>query len=113
MANAIPPRRPPRKPKAEHLSMPYPKSPGTHHPAFWLAAYFRDLAETAALDQLCKRSHAKRGPGTDNVTQLALYGARTKQTDETSASAARTRDDGMLLYAWSGTRYFEACPDQP
>ncbi|WP_280190334.1 hypothetical protein [Delftia sp. PS-11] len=104
--------RQPRKPKAEHLCMTYPDLPETDHPAFWLAAYLRDLAETSALDQLCKRSHASRGPGTDNITQLALYGARTSKRDETRASAARTQDAGMLLYAWPGTKFFDSAKPQ-
>lgn len=100
--------RQPRKPQAEHLSMAYPKSPGSSHPAFWLAAYLRDLAETTALQQLCKDSHSSQGPGTDRVSQLALYGALNKQRDETRVSAAHTRDDGMLLYAWPGTKFFDS-----
>lgn len=47
--------------------MQYPDSPGTHHPAFRLAAHFRDLAEAVALKQLCMHSHASRSPGTDDA----------------------------------------------
>lgn len=95
-----------RKPKAEYLCMAYPEHPATTNPAYWLAAYLRDLAHHAALQALEKRSFGRKGPGTDPITQLAITSAVLTQHDELKKMAKLTKESGLLLYAWPGTSFF-------
>ncbi|MCO5338277.1 hypothetical protein [Delftia tsuruhatensis] len=109
MANAIPPRRPPRQPKAEHLCMAYPVAPEIEHKSYWLAVYLQDLAEYAAMDALAAKFNAFKGIKTDRITQLASYSATNLLQEKLWGSARYTQEEGLLLYAWPGTTYF----DQP
>ncbi|ACY34331.1 hypothetical protein [Comamonas thiooxydans] len=91
-----------RAPKAEHLSMPYPDLPGIDHPHFWVAHYLARLAEIVALDHLRYKMHSKL----DEVTSSGLSVGCCNLFIELTKSAQYARDDGMLLYAWPGTKLF-------
>lgn len=108
MANAIPPRRPPRKPKAEHLCMAFPRLPDPDNKNFWLAAYLIDLAHCVALEGLATKMNAIGGLKSDQVTRSATYMAATLTREKARNSAKYTQEDGMLLYAWPGTTFFDA-----
>lgn len=108
MATAAPSRRPFRKPKAEHLCMAYPKLPDTCHKSFWLAAYLQDLAEHAAMKELAAQFNTPKGHKTDHVTQLAAYNATVLIQAKLKETLKYAKDDGMLLFAWPGTTFFEA-----
>lgn len=108
MANAIPPRRPFRKPKAEHLCMAFPRLPGPDNKNFWLAAYLIDLAHCVALEGLATKLEAIGDPKSDQVTRSATYMAATLTQEKARKSAKYTQEDGMLLYAWPGTTFFDA-----
>ena len=100
MANAIPPRRPLRKPKAEHLCMAFPRLPDPDKKNFWLAAYLIDLAHCVALEGLATKLEAIGAPKSDQVTRSATYMAATLTQEKARKSAKYTQEDGMLLYAW-------------
>ena len=89
-------------PKAEHLSMAHPDLPDTSHPHFWLAAYLADLAERVAIEHLQKKMRFK----VDSLTNLGLHGADTLYRDTIRQSAQYVRNNGLLLYAWPGTKLF-------
>ena len=91
-----------RTPKAEHLSMPYPDLPGVDHPHFWIAHYLARLAEIIALDHLRYKMHSKL----DDVTSSALSVGCCNLFIELTKSAQYARDEGLLLYAWPGTKLF-------
>lgn len=96
-----PPRA--RRPKAEHLGMPYPDLPHTSHPHFWVAAYLINLAEAVALEHLWCKSGFKL----DRVTERALITASNHLlSDRAQKNLEYARDDGLLLYAWPGTTLF-------
>lgn len=96
-----PPRT--RRPKAEHLGMPYPDLPHTRHPHFWVAAYLIALTKVAALDHLRHKSSLKL----DRVTEHALITASNHLlSDRAQKNLEYARDDGLLLYAWPGTTLF-------
>ena len=100
--------RQPRKPKAEHLCMTYPDWPYSNHPHYWLAVYLRGLAEQAAMRALYMRLHTK----TDHITEHAACRALTELESKTEISAKYTLDDGLLLYAWPGTKFFDSAKPQ-
>lgn len=91
-----------RTPKPEHLCMPYPDLPGVDHPHFWVAHYLARLAEIIALDHLRYKMHSKL----DDVTSSGLSVGCCNLFIELTKSAQNARDDGMLLYAWPGTKLF-------
>ncbi len=91
-----------RAPKAEHLSMAHPDLPGVEHPHFWLAAYLADLAERVAIEHLQKKLRFK----VDKLTNLGLHGADSLYRDTIRRSAQYVRNNGLLLYAWPGTKLF-------
>lgn len=91
-----------RAPKAEHLSMQFPELTSGDHPHFWVAAYLRDLANLVALQHLSLKLYGKL----DKVTNLALCGSEQRLTDEVNNSLRSARHDGLLLYAWPGTKLF-------
>ncbi|MEN2387974.1 hypothetical protein [Comamonas sp. A7-5] len=88
-------------PKAEHLSMQYPELTSSDHPHFWVAAYLRDLANYVALHHLNLKLRKL-----DKVTAYALFSSEQRLTDEVNNSLRSARKDGLLLYAWPGTKLF-------
>ena len=108
MATAAVSRRPFRKPKPEHLCMVYPKLPDTCHKSFWLAAYLQDLAKHAAIKELAANFNSHKGQKTDHVTHLAAHTAANLLLEKLRDTAKYTKEDGMLLYAWPGTTFFDA-----
>ncbi|SOE35868.1 hypothetical protein [Delftia acidovorans] len=111
MANAIPPRRPPRKATVEHLSIALPKTPpdyDTSKGRFWIAAYFRHVARETAIESLIQQKRRR-----DGITTDALHFAAVLIHERASEALSHALKEGFLLFAWSGTRYFEACTDQP
>lgn len=91
-----------RAPKAEHLSMTYPRPCSAFHPHFWIASYLADLAERVAMEHLRHKIHSK----VDNVTQMALCRSDTHYFHSMNESVRHVRDHGLLLYAWPGTKLF-------
>lgn len=82
--------------------MQYPDLPSGDRHHFWVAAYLRDLAEIVALHHLTLKLHEKL----DEVTKLALISSGQRLTDEANNSLRNARSDGLLLYAWPGTKLF-------
>lgn len=105
MKHGISPRRPPRKPKAEHLSIPYPDLPEAPCKGFWLASYFQNLAEFIALSKIIEDFHKKCSH--DEVSSLALHGASLNAQYHLNKAAEHTRASGMILYAWPNSTYFD------
>ena len=91
-----------RPPKAEYLSMPYPALPGSDHPHFWIASYLARLAEFIALEHLRKKVSSRL----DDITSNSLLSAGTQLYIEFCKDIKYVRDDGLLLYAWPGTKLF-------
>lgn len=108
------PKRPrqPRKPKAEHLCMTFPDWIETTHPGFWLAAFLIDLTEQLALTTLFYAVNTPKGPKVERITEMAINSAATHFASRIVQSAEYTRDDGMLLYAWPGTKFFDGTKPQ-
>ena len=90
-----------RAPKAEHLSMAHPDLPGVEHPHFWLAAYLAKHAERVAIEHLEKKMSK---PG--KTTLHALWTAIGHLIQEERKTAEYLCKDGLLLYAWPGTKLF-------
>ena len=86
--------------------MQYPDLSSGDHLHFWVAAYLRDLTELVALRHLTLQLYEKL----DEVTQLALISAEQRMTDEANNSLRNARSDGLLLYAWPGTKLFTNHP---
>lgn len=77
------------------MSTPYPEVPPVHQTGpFWLALYFRDLAENAA--QECDGHYT-----TDHWSACALL------SNAGYAALDEAMHSGMLLYAWPGTTFFD------
>jgi len=91
-----------RAPKAEHLSMAHPDLPHTEHPHFWVATYLADLAEQVALEHLRRKIR----PKVDKLTFDALWTSDTFYFVRINQSAEFVRKEGLLLYAWPGTKLF-------
>lgn len=111
MAHAITPQRLARKAKAEHLGIPFPETPHDHDTSkgrFWIAAYFRYAARENAIEGLIQQKSRR-----DGITTDALHFAAVLIHERASEALSHALKEGLLLFAWSGTRYFEACPDQP
>ncbi|MDR0204957.1 MAG: hypothetical protein LBJ40_22730 [Delftia acidovorans] len=111
MANAIPPRRPPRNATVEHLGTVLPQTPPDYETSknrFWIAAYFRHVARETAIESLIQQKRRR-----DGITTDALHFAAVLIHERASEALSYALKEGLLLFAWSGTRYFEACPDQP
>lgn len=111
MANAIPPRRPPRKATVEHLGTVLPETPpdyDTSKNRFWIAAYFRHVARETAIESLIQQKRRR-----DGITTDALHFAAVLIHERASEALSHALKEGLLLFAWSGTRYFDARPDQP
>ena len=94
-------RRATRAPKAF-----YPATLDSVHPKFWLAAFLRDCAELEALTAHYESAGRKADWLTTPLVN-ALSEATWKKRDETVKSAIYTKDDGLLPYAWQGTRALE------
>ncbi len=90
-----------RAPKAEHLSMAHPDLPGVEHPHFWLAAYLAKHAERVVIEHLEKKMSK---PG--KTTLHALWTAIGHLIQEERKTAEYLCRDGLLLYAWPGTKLF-------
>lgn len=111
MANAIPPRRPPRKATVEHLGIALPKTPpdyDTSKGRFWIAAYFRHVARETAIESLIQQKRRR-----DGITTDALHFAAVLIHERASEALLYALEEGFLLFAWTGTKYFEGRPDQP
>ncbi|PZO17657.1 MAG: hypothetical protein DCF26_09520 [Burkholderiales bacterium] len=81
----------------------YPDLLGTDDPRFWLACYLRDCAEQDALEALLQSVGCKHHwAGTPLVN--ALSEALWKKSDQVRTSAEYIQSDGMLPYAWAGTK---------
>ncbi|WP_428145119.1 hypothetical protein [Delftia acidovorans] len=79
------------------MSPPYPETPPPTPPGpFWLATYFRDLAEGAVME--------REGSG-----HPLIWSACALLSNAGYAALDEARHSGMLLYAWCGTTFF----DQP
>ncbi|MEQ6309886.1 hypothetical protein ABN448_21905 [Delftia acidovorans] len=110
MANAIPPRRPPRKATVEHQGTVLPEKPpdyDTSKGRFWIAAYFRYAARETAIEGLIKQKTRR-----DGVTTDALHFAAVLIQERASKALSLALEEGFLLYAWTGTRYFQENTDQ-
>ena len=88
--------------------MVYPDLPDTCHKSFWLAAYLQDLAQHAAISELAASFYSLKGRKTDYVTHLAAYTAASLFLEKLRDTARYTQKDGMLLYAWPGTTFFDS-----
>lgn len=95
-------RRAPRAHKAEKPL--YPELPNTDHPGFWLAAFFRDMAELDCLDKL--HSSLYRRSNVDRVTCTAISGAIGHARQELATAAGYVKDEGLLPFAHQHTTYF-------
>lgn len=87
--------------------MDYPNLPATESKSFWLAVYLQDLAEYAAMKALAEKFNSFKGRKTDLVTQFASYSAMNLLQEKLRGSARYTKEEGLLLYAWPGTSYFD------
>ncbi|MEE9872265.1 MAG: hypothetical protein PBV86_15975 [Delftia lacustris] len=111
MANAIPPRRPPRKVAVEHLGIVLPETPADYDTSknrFWIAAYFRHVARETAIESLIQQKRRR-----DGITTDALHFAAVLIQERASEALSLALEEGFLLFAWTGTRYFQENTDQP
>ena len=93
----------PRKPAAAKL--PYPELPdNSDDKAFWLAAYLRDQAELAQLQQLTQTKEFCRK---NLALQHAIYGAINHQRNDIRLSLGYTLQNGLLPFAHASTTYFD------
>lgn len=81
----------------------YPEAPETTDPLFWLAYYFRNVAELEAIKRLIYLGHKKQTP---EPTWRALYAGQRELEAAIGRAIAYVKDEGLLLFAHNDTTVF-------
>ncbi len=82
-----------------------PRMLPSNHPLFWVAALLRDSLHLQNMQRLHERTFKNRNQDTelqDAVGMACVYLRR-----EVQQSAREAQRDGVLLFAWPGTRALE------
>lgn len=94
-----------KTPAAAKTKLQYPDPDKLPKHLFWLAIYFRDIAEAQAIKDLCFEMH-QRGNRPD-ILFHALYGAIDGQRKTIRTSLGYVLSEGMLLFAFDKTAVFD------
>ncbi|WP_143044676.1 hypothetical protein [Delftia lacustris] len=111
MSHASTLRHPARKAKAAHLGIPFPETPhdyDTSKGRYWIAAYFRYAARETAIEGLIRQKTRR-----DGITTDALHLAAVLIQERASNALSLALKEGYLLFAWTGTRFFQENTDHP
>lgn len=80
--------------------------PDPESPLFWPVIALNDDAEAQALQAL-RLAAVKQAPTAANhTTRIALIGAMNNLEVSTTSAFRNARDEGVLLYAWRGSKAF-------
>ena len=104
MSTATIKRRSPRRPKSA-----YPQSPRRDDPKPWLAHFLRTSARQEAISTHYVTVGRKTGWAESPLLD-ALIRADSRECDALAQEARYVQEEGTLLFAWAGTKAFEAVP---